>query len=111
MKIVRHFTLFLSLLAFVGCTPVGVLFTSVKNPAAFDPGKTTNMGATTISGESCATQVLGLVAVGDWSVQAALTAAGASGKTLKNIAVDTRVMNFLGVYTQYCTRITAQVSQ
>ena len=111
MKTIRPFAFLICALAFTACTPVGALYTSVKNPVAFDPGETTNMGATMISGESCATQVLGLVAVGDWSVQAALTAAGASGKTLKNIAVDTRVMNFLGVYTQYCTRITAQVSQ
>ena len=101
----------LMLLSMAACAPVGALYTSVKNPVQFDPGKTTNMGATTISGESCATQILGLVAIGDWSVQAALTAAGASGKTLKNIAVDNRIMNFLGVYTQFCTRVTAQVSQ
>jgi len=111
MAKLKTIILALTMLSLSACAPVGILYTSVKNPAQFDPGRTTNMGATTISGESCAMQILGLIAVGDWSVQAALDKAGASGKTLKNIAVDNRVANFLGVYTQFCTRITAQVSQ
>jgi hypothetical protein len=111
MAKLKTLLLSLTLLSVTACAPIGVLYTSVKNPSQFDPGRTTNMGATTISGEACATQILGLIAIGDWSVQAALDKAGASGKTLKNIAIDTRVANFLGVYTQFCTRVTAQVSQ
>ncbi|MBK6689137.1 MAG: OmpA family protein [Deltaproteobacteria bacterium] len=39
-----------------------------------------------------------------------MRAAGAEGKTLKNVAVDTRTMTILGsLYGNYCTNITAQV--
>lgn len=95
-----------------GCAagPVGSLFTSVKGPRQFDPGESTNPASAVISGESCSMSILGLVALGDWSVDAALRAAGAEGKTLKNVAVDSRTMTILGaLYGNYCTNITAQI--
>lgn len=95
-----------------GCAagPTGSLFTSVKGPRHFDPGESINPAASVISGESCSMSILGLIALGDWSVDAALRAAGAEGKTLKNVAVDSRTMTILGaLYGNYCTQITAQV--
>jgi hypothetical protein len=101
--------------ALSGCAalgPPGLLFTGVKGPGRIDTGATTNLGAAVISGEACASSVLGLVAWGDWSVDAALRAAQAGGRTLKNVSVDHRVLSILlGVYANYCTRVTAQVAQ
>ena len=97
----------------VGCAfgPVGTLFTSVKNPGLFTTGETTNPGGSAIAGESCAMSILGAIALGDWSVDAALKAAGAEGKTLKNVAIDHPTMNILGLYGKYCTAVSAQVAQ
>jgi len=97
----------------VGCAvgPSGFLYTGVKHPGQFTTGKVTNPGGSAITGESCSMSILGLIALGDWSVDAALKAAGAEGKTLKNVAVDHPVMNILGLYGKYCTSVSAQVAQ
>ncbi|MCK6549862.1 OmpA family protein [Myxococcota bacterium] len=99
----------------VGCGalgPSGGLYTGVKGPRSFQTGGASNAGSAAIAGESCAMSILGLVALGDWSVDGALKAAGAEGKTLKNVAVDTRVMSILGfVYGTYCTAINAQIAE
>ena len=98
----------------IGCGalgPQGSLFTSVKNPGGFTTGETTNPGGSAISGESCAMSILGLIALGDWSVDAALKAAGAEGKTLKNVAIDHPGMSILGLYGKFCTTVSAQVAQ
>jgi hypothetical protein len=103
------------LLVVLGCGtvgPIGGLFTNVKGPGQFEAGETTNMGANAISEEACAMSILGVVAIGDWSVDAALKKAGAEGKTLKNVAIDHRVFSILGfVFGQYCTRVSAQIAQ
>lgn len=99
----------------IGCGalvgPTGALYTGVKNPGMFTTGETTNPGGAAISGESCANSILGLVAMGDWSTDAALKAAGAEGKTLKNVAVDHPYMSILGLYAKFCTTVNAQVAQ
>jgi hypothetical protein len=97
----------------IGCAagPAGFLFTSVKNPGGFTTGETTNPGGSAIAGESCAMSILGLIALGDWSVDASLKAAGAEGKTLKNVAIDHPTLNILGLYGKYCTDVSAQVAQ
>src|SRR5687767_13224960 len=105
---------FLSVAAFlvaIGCGalgPSGAIFASVKNPGQFTTGETTNPGGSAISGESCSMSILGLIALGDWSVDAALKAAGAEGKTLKNVAVDHPMMQVLGLYGKFCTTVGAQ---
>lgn len=95
----------------IGCGPVGAIFTNVKNPGGFTTGKVTNPGGAAIAGETCAMSILGLVALGDWSVDSALKAAGAEGKTLKNVAIDHPMLSVLGVYGKYCTDVSAQVAQ
>jgi hypothetical protein len=50
-------------------------------------------------GESCSTSILGVVATGDASAQAAAAAGGIT----KIAVVDTDVMGILGVYAKYCT--------
>ncbi len=113
MKKVLAFLAVALFLVSTGCAlgPAGFLFTSVKTPNAFTTGETTNPGGSAISGESCSMSILGLIALGDWSVDAALKAAGAEGKTLKNVAIDHPNMNILGLYGKYCTTVAAQVAQ
>jgi len=113
MKKVLAFVTMAAFLIAVGCAigPSGFLYTGVKHPGMFTTGETTNPGGSAITGESCSMSILGLIALGDWSVDAALKAAGAEGKTLKNVAVDHPVMNILGLYGKYCTSVSAQVAQ
>lgn len=98
----------------IGCGmagPMGTIFTNTRNPGTFQTGETTNPGGSAISGESCAMSILSLIAMGDWSTDAALKAAGAEGKTLKNVAVDHPYMSILGLYGKFCTAVSAQVAQ
>lgn len=113
MKKVLAFVAVAAILVTVGCAagPVGGLFTSVKNPGMFTTGETTNPGGSAITGESCSMSILGAIALGDWSVDAALKAAGAEGKTLKNVAIDHPTLSILGLYGKYCTTVSAQVAQ
>lgn len=111
MKKVLAFVAAAAMFVAVGCGPIGLIFTSVKHPGTFQTGETTNPGGSAISGESCAMSILSLIALGDWSVDAALKAAGAEGKTLKNVAVDHPTLNILGLYGKYCTTVSAQVAQ
>lgn len=114
MKKILSLVAVASFLATTACGaigPVGGLYTQVKNPGEFTTGMTTNPGGSAISGETCAQSILGLVALGDWSVDGALKAAGAEGKTLKNVAVDHPVMSILGLYGTFCTNVSAQIAQ
>jgi hypothetical protein len=113
MKKVLAFVSMAAFLIAVGCaaSPSGFLFTSVKHPGNFTTGETTNPGGSAIAGESCSMSILGLIALGDWSVDASLKAAGAEGKTLKNVAIDHPTLNILGLYGKYCTAVSAQVAQ
>ena len=103
-------TLFLSGCSAFARAPIGGIFTSVKTPGRFVTGETTNPGGSAISGESCAMGVLGAVAWGDFSIDAALKSAGAEGKTLKNVAVDHSIFSILGVYQKSCTTVNAHVA-
>jgi len=113
MKKVLALVMAAAFLIAIGCAggPSGAIFTSVKNPGLFTTGKVTNPGGSAIAGQSCAMSILGAIALGDWSVDAALKAAGAEGKTLKNVAVDHTTLNILGLYGKYCTDLAAQVAQ
>ena len=113
MKKVLAFVAVAAFLVTVGCAagPIGFIFTSTKNPGQFQTGQTTNPGGSAITGESCSMSILGAIALGDWSIDAALKAAGAEGKTLKNVAIDYGVLSILGLYGKFCTSVSAQVAQ
>ncbi len=113
MKKILAFVAVAAFLVTVGCAagPAGALYTSVKNPGSFTTGQTTNPGGSAITGESCAMSILGAIALGDWSIDAALKAAGAEGKTLKNVAIDHPTLSILGLYGKFCTTVSAQVAQ
>lgn len=111
--VLRIFPFLLLLLALGACAsvgPFGLFYTGTNNPAELRPGQTTNPGVTPVVGESCALTVLGLIGTGDWSVEAAIRAAGVEGKTLKNVTVDHRVMSVFIFYAHFCTRVTAYLA-
>lgn len=109
MKKVLAFLTVAAFLVSVGCA--GGLFASVKTPGSFQTGETTNPGGSAISGEACSMQILGAIWLGDYSIDSALKAAGAEGKTLKNVAIDHPILNILGLYGKACTTVSAQVAQ
>jgi hypothetical protein len=59
----------------------------------------TDAAAATKEGKACATSILGLVATGDASVQAAKTAGGISTVAV----VDHSAKNIVGVFGEWCT--------
>jgi hypothetical protein len=93
--------------------PQGLIFAAVDGPGDLKTGATEGRTTAYIRGESCAFSILSLVAIGDWSIDAALldatSQAKAEGKSLKNVTVDHRVLNIIGLFTRYCTTVSAQV--
>ncbi|MCK6598323.1 MAG: TRL-like family protein [Bdellovibrionaceae bacterium] len=82
----------------IGCasgSPVnGALYSDVLGPVA-----ATNAIKGNLKGESCAASYLGLVALGDASINTAAKAAG-----INQIShIDHTWSNILGLYSQYCT--------
>lgn len=109
----RSLMLILTLALSSGCAyvgPPGFIYKGVRTPGQFHPGASTNPGGSEITGEACTMGILGLISIGDASLDSALRNAGAEGKTLKNVTVDHREMTILMfLYQNYCTRVTAQV--
>ncbi len=87
----------------MGCaaahSPVtGFLYTDVKGPIDAQAGSGTKKG------EACATSILGLVASGDASIDAAKKAGGITDVT----AVDHSSNSILGIYAKFCTQVTGK---
>ena len=86
-------------LSILGCataqSPVnGFLYSDVKHP-----GGATEAYGGSAKGEACATSILGLIANGDASIDAAKKA----GSVMQVTAVDHSSSNILGFYAKYCT--------
>ncbi|MDF2446360.1 MAG: uncharacterized protein K0S46_1596 [Moraxellaceae bacterium] len=80
--------------AVVASPTTGALYTKVQGPI------TTGTGTTSAkSGQACATNILGLIATGDASVDAAKKAGGISTVA----SVDHDSMSILGLYATFCT--------
>lgn len=87
----------------MGCaaahSPVtGFLYTDVKGPINAQAGSGTK------TGEACVTSILGWVATGDASINAAKKAGGISDVT----AVDHSSTSILGLYAKFCTQVTGK---
>ena len=99
-------TLPLLSLMVTGCafapTPVGsaLIFTDVKGPVAVDDNNT----GYAKKGEACATNVLGLVATGDASIETAKKVAGIS----KVSSVSSDQFSILFLFSKYCTIVTGE---
>jgi hypothetical protein len=87
-----------TLLLAAGCQPVmspaiGVLYTDVKGPVA------ATSSAGTKQGQACARSILGFIATGDASIEAAKRAAGITEVS----SVDHHTTNILGIIGDFCT--------
>ena len=92
----RLLALLVLLVILAGCAsyvPVGMLYTGGKM------GVQANSGDAPKTGKACMVSVLGLVAGGDASIEAAKAAGG-----IKEVEViNYEVTNVLGIYGEYCT--------
>ena len=71
------------------------------------PGALTSSGGKVLTGTSCWNSYVGIVALGDASVAAALKNAGVDPtKPIKNMVVDHKVFAIGPFYTEYCTVVT-----
>ena len=98
-KTLTFFTLSMLLFALncatPGFGPIGVLFTSAKI-GNYGTGKPASK-----TGEACAFSVLGLIAIGDASVEAAKSRGGINDVSY----VDYEIFNVLGLYAKLCTMV------
>ena len=79
--------------------PGGALYTSIKGPVGFAnvrKGKGSKMG------QSCGSNILGIVGTGNNSIEAAKAAGGIK----KVMTVDYETFSILGLYTKVCTNVT-----
>jgi TRL-like protein family len=80
--------------AWVSSPVPGWIYTDVEGPI-----NATSIAKTTRTGKSCAESYLGLVALGDASIDAAKRA----GQIQEVSSVDHESFNVLGIYARYCT--------
>lgn len=80
--------------AFVASPVNGVLYTNVQGPVT-----ATTLAKSTRVGEACASTILGVVATGDASIDAAKRA----GQITEVSSVDFRSHHILLLYGQFCT--------
>ncbi len=88
----------------VGCGaggyPSGFIYNGTTTPHGMDKNEVSGAGkAGEKTGESCATGILGLIGMGDASLDAAKKAAGVTDLS----SVEMRNFSILGLYTQGCT--------
>ena len=86
-----------ALLLFSGCattSPVGALYTEAKLPIT-----ATSSADASKEGEATCTSILGLIAVGDCSIETAAE----NGKITNIKSVDKKVFSILGIYSTYTT--------
>jgi hypothetical protein len=81
-----------------GCAHSAPVMGALYSDVDYASGATSNQSGNRV-GESCATSYLGLVALGDASIE---TARRNGGVTLIS-AVDQKVWSLLGAYTKVCT--------
>ena len=92
MKIIVILAVVLMLAGCASYMPMGAMYTDGKM------GVQAGSGAAGKTGRACMTSILGLVATGDASIEAAKAAGGITEVTNINYEVN----NILGIYGQYC---------
>ncbi len=101
-----------------GCasiSPVGLIYTNTTLPQSWRSNTLEDVKQLQVigpvQGESCATNILGLVATGDAGYNAAVTKALESSPgavALYDVRTDGNLFSILGVYTKYCTIVSGQ---
>lgn len=82
--------------------PIGSLYTGMQTPHSMARNETSGAGKTGDKhGEACATGILGAVAFGDASLDAAKKAGGVS----EIHSVEFHGTSILGIYSQGCTEV------
>lgn len=99
MKLIKITTILVCAAWLSGCAVAaaptnGLLFTNVQGPINANEGT-----ATSKEGKACANNILGLIASGDASIEAAKADGGIS----KITTVDHSSTSILGLYAQFCT--------
>ena len=89
--------------AAIGCGyPTGLIYTGTQTPHPAQRGEISGAGKTgDKGGEACATGILGLIAFGDASTDAAKKAAGITDVHSQEF----RSFSILGLYTEGCTEV------
>jgi len=82
-----------------GCATVGPGLVVGSIYSGYTLGSATGAGTGTKVGEACAMSILGVVALGDGSIDAAKSAGGIS----QVASVDHKIFSILGVYGTACT--------
>jgi len=91
---------------FAGCL-APAFYADIKGNNYAQPGALTSSGGTVLTGKSCWNSYVGIVALGDASVAAALKNAGVDPtKPVKNLIVDNTVWAIGPFYVEYCTVVT-----
>jgi hypothetical protein len=86
--------------ALIGGYPTGSLYSSTVTPSGINRNEVSGAAKTgDKAGESCATGILGIIATGD----ASLDAAKKAGAISEVHSVEFSGFNVLGLYTQGCT--------
>lgn len=80
----------------------GALYTDVRSG-----DMVTDAHGGTAQGQACATSILGLIATGDASVDAAKK----NGGVLQVVSVDHSSSSILGIYAKYCTIVQGKKGQ
>jgi len=95
-----------SALLFGGCL-APAFYSDIQGNDYAQPGAVTSAGGKVLTGTSCWTSYVGIVALGDASVATALKNAGVDPtKPVKNMIVDHKVYAIGPFYMEYCTVVT-----
>ncbi len=99
MRILFGLAIAVALLISYGCAMVGTpltgaLYTGVKGPIDAE-----GSGEATKEGKACAKNILGIIAAGDASIDAAKQA----GEIKEVLSVDYKATSILGLYASFCT--------
>ena len=107
-----------SMLAACALQPNGLLYSDLKSDSSYPrPWAYSDLNYLKIphklighsTGEVCSTNLLGLYASGDRSidsaVQSALKNAGGSASILYDVKIDHKFTTYLGVYSIFCTQV------
>jgi len=87
-----------------GCAIAGPGLVNGSIYSGYSLGSGVGPGTGTKSGEACAMSILGVVALGDGSIDAAKK----DGGVTQVASVDHSVFSILGIYANVCTKVTGQ---
>jgi hypothetical protein len=91
-------------IAISGCAVTGPGLVNGTIYSGYSLGSAVGAGTGTKSGEACAMSILGILALGDGSIESAKK----DGGITQVASVDHTVFSILGIYGNVCTKVTGQ---